>query len=269
MAWTRESICRILQQTQEATESLGRNFEEPEYIRVGSTNQFRHAEKNDLLQSWLKCVRAVSTLNASLVLLDHGFFQEIGALCRGVDEFTQDVLFLGTCLGDEGPSKQQRQLLEEFFQEEFADLENPLTSVQLRNRVPRSKVLAGIGRIRGSPINPSDSQALHASLYKAFSGYVHGAYVHIMEMYGGPRDSLRFHMNGVDSEERYEEWIDAIASCLFRTVIAVQIVARRCGDDELSGVVENILDAFDQRGQSKAEDPQEMLKRLKARGKKT
>lgn len=152
MAWTQNSLSRILQQTQGATEDLGRNFREPEYIKVGPLNQFRHAEKNDLLQSWLKCVRAVSTLNASVVLLNHGFFQEMGALCRGVNEFTRDVLLLSASLEDEGPSKQQRQLVEEFFQEEFSDLDYPLTSVVARNRLPRSKVLAGIGRRKGNPM---------------------------------------------------------------------------------------------------------------------
>lgn len=269
MTWTRKSLDRILQQAQEATETLGRNFDEPEYLKVGSTNQFRHAEKNDLLQSWLKCVRAVSTLNASAVLLEQGFFQEIGALCRGVDEFTQDVLFLATPLGDEGPSKQQLQLVEEFFQEEFSDLDNPLTSIMARNRLPRSKVLAGIGRIQGNPINPSDTQTLHESLYKAFSGYVHGAYIHIMEMYGGSRDNLRFHMRGIESAARYEEWIETIASCLYRTLIAISIVARRCDDREVSDMVRNVFDEFSQQSKFENKDPRSMLERLKARGKKT
>jgi hypothetical protein len=269
MPLTRKLLHQTLQRAQEATQTLGRHFDEPEYIEVGPGKQFRHAQQTDLLQSWLKCIRAVSTLNASAILLEKGFFQEIGALCRGVDEFTQDVLFLATPLGEEGLSKQQTQLVEEFFQEEFSDLEDPVTSINARNRVPRKKILAGIGRIQGNPLNPSDSQALQESLYKAFSGYVHGAYVHIMEMYGGQEGNLHFHMRGVDSAQRYQEWLNWIASCLFRTLIAISVVARRCEDGDVTDMIESEIKSFSATMGSDDEEPRSMLARLKARSKKT
>jgi len=51
-------------------------------------------EHTDSLVCYLKGMKAVSTLNASLVLLKSGFTQEVGALCRMVDDACNEILFL-------------------------------------------------------------------------------------------------------------------------------------------------------------------------------
>ena len=49
--------------------------------------------------------------------------------------------------------------------------------------------------LKGADLNPSDAQSAMSTLHKAYSGYVHGAYPHIMELYGG--NPARFHMAGM------------------------------------------------------------------------
>jgi len=247
-------------------ERLERHFPAPALVEIGGRPLFRHTQQDDLLLSHLKCVRAVSSLNACLLLLEHGYVQEIGTLCRCVDDFSQDVLFLATPLGDDGkPSEQQKRLVEEFFQEEFDQIESPLRSTQARNRVPRSKVLAGIARMSGQPLNPNDSQELHRTIQQAFSGYVHGAYVHIMEMFGGRRGHLKYYMQGFAGTPRVEEWTEALSSYVYRTLCAVEVVARRCTDAEAEREIRGAREALGAHMGGGNGDPVRAFERLKSR----
>ena len=231
MKLTIEHLERAVGAAEDAVAKLERHFERPRFLQLHGSPCFRHTKYNALLMSHLKCVRSVSSLNACLVLLRNGYVQEIGILCRCVDDNNQDVTFLGTPLGENRKiSEHQERMLKEFFQEEFDDAD-PLLSTQKRDRVPRQKVHAGISRLPGQPINPHEAGRVHHSLHAAFSGYVHGAYVHIMEIYGGDdMNSLSYHMHGLLGTPRIPEWTDALSSYVYRTLIAIEIVAKRCTD---------------------------------------
>lgn len=228
---TIENLEQFVQVAEDAVLKLERHFERPSLVHIHGEPYFRHVKQDDLLMSHLKCVRSVSSLNACLVLLRHGYIQEIGMLCRCVDDNCHDVLFLCSPLGEGGKlSEQQQRLVKEFFQEEF-DNADPLLSTQTRDRVPRSKVHAGIARMSGQPTNPHDAQKIYRCLHQAFSGYVHGAYVHIMEVYGGgSAATLRYHMHGLQGTPRISEWTKALSDYVYRTLIAVEVVAKRCND---------------------------------------
>ncbi|MCX5726865.1 MAG: hypothetical protein NT030_06830 [Candidatus Saganbacteria bacterium] len=73
-----------------------------------------------------------------------------------------------------------------------------------RNIVPRKKVRAGVSRVLSNCVNPHDLHEILTTEENAFSGYIHGAYPHIMELYGG--DPPRFHMNGMLDTPRIDEW---------------------------------------------------------------
>lgn len=154
-----------------------------------------------------------------------------------------EIFFLATPLGDNGPSEDQRRFVEEFFQEEFSDTSAPLTSQQKRDNVPRRKVHAGFGKIQGQPLNPSDAQRLLDVSHKAFSGYVHGAYVHIMEICSGRPP--RFFMSGLLGTPRIEEWERQLTFQVYRAVIASIVVARRASATELADSLYARLEAFE------------------------
>jgi hypothetical protein len=222
-----EYLKTSIAQLEGLVQELGSFFEKPTLVDIGDHKVFRHRVKNDLLMSYLKCVRAVSSLNAALVLLRNGYVQEVGTLCRCIQDFCDDVLFLATPLGEKEPSADQRRLVEEFYQEDFDQPANPLVSIQKRDRVPRPKIQAGIARIQGHPINPSDATTLHRTIQQVFSGYVHGAYVHTMEMYGG--NPPKYHTSGMLHTPRVHEWERQLVNYIYRAVIAAEIVAKRVG----------------------------------------
>ena len=178
-----------------ALTALGAQIEEPSFFDDNDYPRFRHREQSIILAAYLKAVRIVSALNASLVLLEHGFIEELGVLFRTIDEFLADMVFLLSPQADGGVDKDQIKFLDDFYQEEFSDPKNPFMSEQKRNRVPRRKVYAALGKITGDIVNPSDGAELHRTLSQAMSGFVHGAYPHIMELYGG--NPPHFHLNGM------------------------------------------------------------------------
>jgi hypothetical protein len=57
-------------------------LEPPLLVSLGEASFFRHREQSDRLLCFLKGVKLVSTLNASLLLYRNGFTQELGALAR-------------------------------------------------------------------------------------------------------------------------------------------------------------------------------------------
>jgi len=76
-----------------------------------------------------KFARYISGLNASLLLLEKGFTQEVGALFRTLDEFQEDIFFLAL------PKVSEMELteihvkfLDDFFQEEFDVPNNAILS---------------------------------------------------------------------------------------------------------------------------------------------
>lgn len=239
MALAIETIESAVAAAEEAVVKLERLFERPELVQIHDLCCFRHIRRHDLLMSYLKCVRSVSSLNACLVLLRHGYVQEIGVLCRCIDDNNQDVIFLATPLGANGkPSDSQERMVKEFYQEEF-NHRDPLLSTQKRDRVSRQKVQAEISRMHGQPLSPHKVGRVQHCLSNAFSGYVHSAYVHIMEMYGGVKaNALHYHMHGLLGTPRIAEWTKMLPNYVYRTMIAIEMVAKRCGDEEVEKELE-------------------------------
>ncbi len=69
-----------------ALSTLTTQIEEPRFIDDNDYPRFRHAEQSNGLAAYLKAVRIVSALNASLLLLENGFIEELGVLFRTIDE---------------------------------------------------------------------------------------------------------------------------------------------------------------------------------------
>ena len=100
--------------------------------------------------------------------------------------------------GIDNQSPLHREFLDTFFEEEF-DADTALESTQKRAMIPRRKIRAHntrvIADIPGSPFDPSRTIELVRTINKAYSGSVHAASPHIMELYGS--DPPRFHMSGM------------------------------------------------------------------------
>jgi hypothetical protein len=207
-------------------QALGTSFPAPVRVAQGNRFVFRHMQHDDLLLSYLKLVKIASHHNAAMILLRAGYVHEVYALCRMIDEACEDVLFMATPLGEGGQeSDDQRKFIEEFFQEEFGNSDDPLGSLQGRDRVSRRRIHAALSKLPTKDGDPSTGQAVARTLYQAFSGFVHGAYVHIMELFGG--NPARFHTRGMLNTPRMAECETNHVNYLLRSLFMVELVARR------------------------------------------
>jgi len=76
--------------------------------------------------------------------------------------------------------------------------------------------------------DPSTTQAIGKALYRLFSGYVHGAYVHIMELHG---EKGRYHFRGTPGH--LTEAIDYFPNFVYQAVLAVELLVDRSSRGDL------------------------------------
>ncbi|MCF8189941.1 MAG: hypothetical protein K9J14_01620 [Polynucleobacter sp.] len=216
----------------------------------------------DSLVCYLKGMKAVSTLNASLILLKSGFTQEVGALCRMVDEACNEIIFLLKPDGENSLSSSQEQFLDSFYQEEFSDFENILEAHKPRHTVPSQKIHASVAKIMASSINPSDAQAMTLVVQKTLSGYIHGAYPQIMEMYGG--NPPHFHMHGMLGTPRMVEWTTQVISYTDKLIMLSILVSRKLGALGLEKLMQEFRFEFEAKFHTRSElSPKELLELAK------
>jgi len=110
------SLIQLLQDTvsglDECVQAPSSNFPSPVLVATGSHSAFRHSEEQqtDFLLPYLKVVKIASANNAAIVLLREGFVHETYALCRMIDEASEDVWFMSTPLSEDGnPSGEFRR----------------------------------------------------------------------------------------------------------------------------------------------------------------
>ena len=198
--------------------------------------QFRYEKQDHLLLIFLKGIRYISLLNAAFTLLENGHFQEMYILCRCMDEGFEDAQLFMRPLGENSQLNDiQKTVLEEFYQEEFEDYfaSAPDLKNTKRHRTPREKIRKAINS--GSLVLPPDFKDTASTIYKTFSGYVHGAYPHIMELYGGY--SPHYHTRGMQDTPKFTEAKDQLSMNIYRGLLFGRLTAKLLGmgdqDDQI------------------------------------
>jgi hypothetical protein len=212
---------RAVAKIEGVVQTLGQAFPRPEFLPLGNSGTkfaFRHAQQNRsvALAAYCKAVNLCSLLGATAVLLRSGHMHEANALCRVIDEQGEDILFL--TLKSTETSNYREKFLKSFYQEEFADVDDPLSTTD-RPQVPRQKVRAAIFSKATGIADPSTAVAAASTITSAQSGYIHGAYVHIMDLYGG--DPPRFHTSGLGNTPRMAEALRHVPHFIYRSGVAI------------------------------------------------
>ena len=203
---------------------------------------FRHVERTLHQALVQKLARLVSSLHATRLLMDHGFVQEQAALQRTLDELQEDITFLAFAIIFNCKEQLHQDYLDAFFQEEF-DADTALASTQKRPMVPRKKIQAWIARTEGSGLDPSRGIELSRTISKAYSGYIHAASPHIMDLYGG--DPAKFHMRGMLGTPRHDEHRADLWNYFYRGIIAFGFVAKAFGDNKLFDTIHEFTREFE------------------------
>ena len=202
----------------------------PEFIREIGRERFRYQKPSSQIFQVLKSVRVASAYNACLCLLRQGYCQETCALIRMVFEFLHDMEFIAESYLKGGVSGRQQEMLALFFKEDLPDPEEFMSRHNKRPTVPRRKVYAEVARGL-SPENPDRTQRLIRLLEESYSGYVHAAYPHIMELYVG--GVWRFSINGMAGTPRQFQALRAVVRSLSQALNQFAKLAIQFGKVEL------------------------------------
>jgi hypothetical protein len=223
---------------------------------------FRHACKDDRLLVFLKGVRYMSLLNASVTLFVNGFVHEFHILARCMDEALEDVVFFFVGLGPDGSmNERQREAMEEFYQEEFADPSVGMLHNNDRRRTPRKVIRAAIASLPGNEVNPHDTGRVLSVIYDTFSVYVHGAYPHIMEFYGG--HPPHYHTRGMHGTPHQVSTARSLVTYAHRGIQLGQYAALKLGRQDILDRLYQIRGALEVRYPHLAGNPNEGLAALK------
>jgi hypothetical protein len=232
----------------------------PVFTDVSGQRQYRYEQHTAYHVAFLKGVRVVSGLNACLFLLRGGFVQEAMVIVRTLDDFLLETIFILENAESSILDKHQKKFIEDFFQEEFKNPNNPLLNETRRETVPKKKIWASAARQMGSYINPSDLQKMFQCTNDALSGYVHGAYPHIMEMYSG--NPPKFHMEGMHATPRTRMCIGQIQLYTQQAITTFEGLAKSLGLKELLEYLHETREYFEK--QTKYVQPTDMNKHVRS-----
>lgn len=241
---------------------LENKIEKPAFVKRGTYYVFRY--KNQTIQAAViqKLARLISGLQASLLLIQGGFVQELGVIFRTLDEFNEDIIFLCQAIRTGEMTGLQQEYLKSFYQEEFDLPDNPLLSEQKRPTILRKRIHAAIANISESETNPSDTKEIHRTLSQTFSGYVHGASGHIMEMYGG--DPPRYFLTGMIDTSRIASCAETTFHHFHRGLMSAMFVSCSFGEQKLLQDLYVFRDYFEKKsGRTEWEHPEKMIKEIK------
>lgn len=174
--------------------------------------------------------RVVSALRAAQLLLSGGFIQEQAAINRMLDESEEDIYFLslGILFGE---TDLHKQFLKYFYLEEYEDPSRPIQTRNKRGSIPRPKIHAYLHQNPAMSSDPSTGSAVMQTIHKAYSGYIHGASSHIMEMFGGIHPS--FQMSGMRHTPLWEDHVNDLWNYVYRGILSFGMAAKAFGDDDL------------------------------------
>lgn len=145
---------------------------------------YRFSERLPQQAIFLRLLRVVSGLKCAYSLLVSGYLQEQAVICRSVDEFSDDVVFLSLASKMDPHPDLLQKFLDGFFTEESSHLEfRSRVRVKGRPTVSRKDIINFIMKHQGIDGDPFSGSNAGLAVHYALSGYVHGAAAHTMEMY--------------------------------------------------------------------------------------
>jgi hypothetical protein len=212
-------------------EALSNKFGNPELQPMGDGYVYRFREKSIYQAIIQKLVRVITGLKAISLLNEAGLLQEQAALQRTLDEFEEDIYFLCTGIIFNEIGELHNEYLAYFYEEEFDVPDSAIKSTQKRPMVSRKKIRAFNSKDRGAGYDQCSTIEISRTINKSYSGYVHGASPHLMELYYG--NPPRFHLSGGIDSPLYEDHVGDLLNYYYRAILSFAFAAKAFGEDEL------------------------------------
>lgn len=221
---------------------LSKKVGKPEVQAMGDGYVYRYKDKSIYQAIVQKLARVVTSLQAIRLLNRAGFLQEQAALQRTLDEFEEDIAFLCFAIIFRDFTPLHEEYLAVFYEEEFDVPESALESTQKRPMISRKKIRAFVSKDRGTGYGQSTTIEALRTVNKTYSGYVHGASSHIMEMYYG--NPPGFHLSGAIESPFYADHADDLLNYYYRSILSFAFAAKSFDEETLFACVRNFATEF-------------------------
>jgi hypothetical protein len=186
----------------------------------------------------LRMCRIVSALNASIELARLGYTQEIGVLLRTANEYSSHIEF--ALLGKDTTNVHNDDAIKfvsSYFNDSGLASPNDKKRFVISQKAIHDALGASLDATNAESSESKSTSDLMSRVYVMLSGYVHGAYKSIMDLFGGRPG--RFHLRGMSGTPKDSENIAVLdtlivsASLCFIAVVQKLALHRLVAADEL------------------------------------
>ncbi|WP_163846107.1 hypothetical protein [Pseudooceanicola aestuarii] len=179
---------------------------------------------------------------AADLLLNAGFLQELGALIRQIEETCEDIVFLYLGTREETLPPLHERFLAAFYGQELVEGAPTGRPDLKKGEVPRKKVRAYLDRMGGTHSDRNTWSSTGLVLQKAFSGFVHGSSLTIMEMCGGC--DPKFYVRGLSETSHQNKFAAAMPGYSYKSLMATFLAVSAFGKQP-SPKMEEFLEQFE------------------------
>ena len=205
---------------------------EPQWIEEKTV--FEYPEVTIEVVSILKLMRAVQSLKSIELLCSNGLFIDMGTIYRCFADCISEIYFLL----EKYPEK---STLVEKFIANFSQTTIDQHLDQKTEQVLSKKIHSAMARVLSQSGNYHQAGETIKRIYKAFSGYVHANYSHIMQVYGGSKGNLSFNLGGIPSDIQKADNFQLVDQAIISVRLVIAFMAGKFGQDGLrSEIVQNI-----------------------------
>jgi len=194
---------------------------------------YEYEEQSIRIVVILKAIRAFQGVQSARLLCNAGLFVDMGAIIRCVYESVSGIYFLLENFHD--VSQHVDRFLKGFFEKTIDGWVSSET-----DSVKSAKIHSAMVRVLSNGERNEVIRQNILNIFKAFSGYIHANYAHIMEMFGGREQD--FHMNGVPSIDERQRKLAIVEAMALSVRDAVAFIAGTLNFHDLYREIMEIAD---------------------------
>lgn len=214
---------RVMSELEEAFRRLENQVPPPVKEAYKDGFVLRYVEKTPQQAMLQKFARIISGLHSVRLLLESGFLQEMGVIQRTLDDFEEDILFVTLAVANDDMTDHHRHYFEYHWMEERREADAK------RGQVPRKHIRAYVAKYCGD--DPSSLISAGRTIYKGYSGFVHGSGEAIIDMC--TTDPPSYLLGGMLESPLYSDHKADLWNYMYRGLVASTFMARLFGDEAL------------------------------------
>ena len=197
-----------------------------EPVWIPEKGVFEYTNQSVEVVAVLKAIRAAQGSKSLYLLCKNGLLIDMGAIYRCVSDCSAEIYFIL----EQYPKTSSN--VDKFVKAFFETTIDGYLNIETEH-VPTKKIHSAMVRALTGFNQDEATRTRISNIYKAFSGYTHANYSHIMQIYGGVQPDISFNLAGVPSAQQREMHMQLVEQAYFSTLYSLGFIAHTFGLNEL------------------------------------